>query len=253
VSLRPHLGGVPADLADALDKTYRDAIDHFLREEWDDALVDAGRLCEAALRYLEWKMEGNYTAIDGKRKPDRKTVVNAAARDTTLPPTLRAQMPEAIELIMDFRNNRDSAHLGDVEASRMDASTVVQLGAWVVGEIARVESSETAEEIQGVLDELAERHVPLIQKVGDTPIVLDPKMPADQRTLVLLYSNGNAAPVTELREWAEYGHSTRWRGLVLAGLEKKKLIHIDKDGMVHLLRPGEAEAQRILLGAAASP
>jgi hypothetical protein len=134
-----------------------------------------------------------------------------------------------------------------VEANQMDATTVIQIAAWLVGEIARLESDRDPREIQVVLDELAERQVPLIQKVGDTPVVLDPSMRPEQRAVVLLYSHGEPVPLARLREWAEYGHSTRWREKIIGGLRKQKLVHVDKDGMVHLLRPGEAEAQRILL------
>src|SRR3954471_20385375 len=110
IDLTPHLASLPHDLAEALNSTYRDVMGHFLREEWDDAQVDAGRFCEAALRYLEFKMVGTFTPIDGKSKPDRKTTVNKAKQDTALAPSLRAQMTQSIELTMDFRNNRNSAH-----------------------------------------------------------------------------------------------------------------------------------------------
>lgn len=247
MSLRDHLPDVPDDLAEALDETYRDVIDHYVKDEPDDAQVDAGRFCEAALRYLEWKMEGKYTPVDGKSKPNRKAVVHAAQQDVNLEPTLRAQVPQAVELIMDFRNNRNSAHLGSLDANNMDASCVVQNASWVIGEIARIESNESTDEIQGLVDRLAERHIPLVQSIGDTPIVLDPKMSARNKALVLLYQEGGPVPIQTLREWAEYTHTTNWRSNIIGGLQKEKLVHLDKDDKVHLLRPGEDEAQKVLL------
>lgn len=252
MSVRQHLGSLPTDLAKALDSGYAAIIDHFLKEEWDDAEVDAGRFCEATLRYLQWRMNGTYTAIDGKSKPNRKKVVGDAAKDTNLPPTLRSQLPQIVELTMDFRNNRNSAHLGDIEANQMDATCVVQNVTWVIGEIVRIESNKDAGEVQTLLDQLAERHVPLIQKVGDRPVVLDPDMTAANKALVLLYAHDEPVPIATLREWAEYGHSTKWRKNVLGGLAKDKLLHVDGDGIVHLLRPGEAEAQKVLLAAGSS-
>lgn len=249
MSIRGHLTGLPTDLADALDHTYRDVIDHYLRGEPDDAQVDAGRFCEAALRYLEFKMTGKYTMIDGKSKPNRKKVVNDALQDTSLEPTLRAQVPQGVELVMDFRNNRNSAHLGKIDANDLDASCVVQNVTWVIGEIARIESNDSPAAIQALLDSLAQRHVPLVQVINGRPIILDPAMRAEQRVLIVLYQSEGPVPMGTLREWADYRNSTRFRVKIVGGLEKQKRVHVDKDGSVQLLRPGEVEAQRILLEA----
>ncbi|WP_147448110.1 hypothetical protein [Solirubrobacter pauli] len=223
-------------------------MDHFLKGEWDDAQVDAGRFCEAALRYLEWKMAGTFTAIDGKSKPNRKTTVNKAQQDTSLAPSLRAQIPQSIELTMDFRNNRNTAHLGNIDANKMDATCVVQNVTWVVGEIVRLETQKPPAEVQRLLDQLAERHVPLVQTVNGRPVILDPGMGASDKALVLLYQQAKPVPIHTLRQWAEYGNSSRWTSTVIRGLEKKRQVHVDS-GNVALLIPGEAKAQQLILDA----
>src|SRR5947208_1183241 len=93
--LSGHLAALPTDLADAVETEYRNLLEHYLKEEWDDAQVDAGRFCEAVLRVIEWHTNTSFTPIDGKSRPDRKSVVNKAAQDTSLPPTLRLQIPQA--------------------------------------------------------------------------------------------------------------------------------------------------------------
>jgi hypothetical protein len=251
VILADHLSGLPKELRDAIEDTYSSVIDHFLREEWDDAQGDAGRFSEAVLRYLEWKTSGKYTPIDGKSKPGRAKVINAAKNDVALPPTLRAQLPLAIELVMDFRNNRNAAHLGSIKPNKMDASCVVQNATWIVGEVVRLESSAESVEVQALLDQLAERHVPLIQHVGGVPVILKADMPAADRALVLLYQHGEALSLATLRTWAEYSHVTRWKEDVIRPLHRAKLVHLSPDGTVNLLRPGELRAQRLLLEAGA--
>jgi hypothetical protein len=246
VILREHLTRLPAELAEAVEAEYRNLLDHYLKEEWDDAQVDAGRFCEAVLRVLEWHTAGSYTAIDGKSRPSRKGVVNAAAQHTSLPPTLRLQIPQAVELMMDFRNGRNAAHLGAINPNRLDASCVVELATWVVAELVRLETQRSPSEVQKVIDRLAEQHVPLVQKVGERPIVLDPGMGAAERALVLLYQEGGPVHLNQLRAWADYSNSTRWRECVLGSLSRRKYIHIDREGNVHLLRPGHAAAQALL-------
>jgi hypothetical protein len=247
VTIRAHLSRLPADLAQALEREYQNLLDHYLNEEWGDAEVDAGRFCEAVLRLLEWHTQGGkYTPIDGKSKPSRKAVVAAAQQDTALAPTLRQQIPQSVELMMDFRNNRNSAHLGAIEASYTDAATVMALASWVIAEIVRLETSKPPAEVQALVDALSQRQLPLVQMVGDTPVVLDPKLTAGERALVLLFYTGAPVPTEALRKWAEYGNATRWRISVLGDLRRDKLIHVDAQGRVHLLRPGVQGAQKIL-------
>jgi hypothetical protein len=246
VILATHLARLPTDLANAVESEYRNLLDHHLKHEWDDAQVDAGRFCEAVLRVIEWHMTGWYTPIDGKSHPSRKVVVSKAAQDVSLPPTLRLQIPQAVELIMDFRNGRNAAHLGSIDPNRLDATCVVQLATWVVAEVVRLETQRSPGEVQTVIDELAKPHVPLVQIVGEQPIVLDPNMNAGDRTLVVLYQRGAPVSVEELRRWVEYGNSTRWRENVLVKLRTQRFIHIDAEDLVHLLAPGHAEAQRLI-------
>lgn len=249
LDLTAHLGALPNALVKAVSTTYSDVMDHFLREEWDDAQVDAGRFCETALRYLEWKMSGSFTPIDGKSKPNRKNVVNSAKNDTNLEPSLRAQMPQSIELTMDFRNNRNSAHLGNIDANKLDATTVVSTVTWMVSEVVRLETQKSPDEVQTLIDRLAERHVPLIQTVNGQPIVLQPSLDASDKALVILYQQGNVIPLQTLRKWVGYTNTTRWRDMVIKGLQQKAFVHVDTAGDVTLLLPGEAAAQRIILDA----
>lgn len=74
LDLRGHAPQLPLELADAIAETYGDTVAHFLTDEWADSQVDAGRFSEAVLRYLEWRMRGSHTPIDGKRKPNRAGV-----------------------------------------------------------------------------------------------------------------------------------------------------------------------------------
>lgn len=247
MSLREHLTALPDDLAGAIDATYTATTDHYLKEEWDDAQVDAGRFCEATLRYMQWKRKGSYTPIDGNSKPNRKSEVQKCRDDTQLAATLRQQIPQAVELVMDFRNNRNSAHLGDIDANRLDAGTVVSVVTWLIGEIIRLETQQQPADVQALLNRLAEPYVPLIQHIGDTPVILDPSMGIDDQVLVFLYQAGGVVDIATLREWAGYSHSTRWRTVVIARLAKAKLVFVDKQSQVHLLHPGAARAQELLV------
>lgn len=244
--LTAHLQTLPGELSAAVDTTYRAMMNHYLLAEWDDTQVDAGRFCEAILRFLEWKMSGSYTPIDGKSKPNRKATLAKATNDTALAPSLRAQVVASIDLIMDFRNNRNSAHLGNIDANRMDANSVVQNATWVVGELIRLETNQPASAVQRLLDQLSERHIPLVQIVNDRPVLLNTKLEASDKALVLLYQWTEPIEIETLREWVGYGNPSRWRKVVLPKLQKEARIHVES-GLVNLLIPGEARASGVIL------
>ena len=163
------LTNLPAELSEAIGQEYEKLVEHSLREEWDKLELHAGRMCEAVLRVLEWHINParTFTPLDGHSKPNRKVVVAKAARATALDQSLRFQVPQIVEIIMDFRNNRNVAHLGGVNPSKLDGQTIVQLANWVVAELVRLESSIALEDIQQLVDQFAERPVPIVYRIGD--------------------------------------------------------------------------------------
>jgi hypothetical protein len=240
-----HCTSLPTDLAGHLDAEFAKIQKHYLLREWDDLQVDGGRLCEAILRVIEWKMNGTFTPIDGKSRPNRKTVVNAATHDTNLPPSLRLQVINALELVMDFRNSRNAAHLGNIDPNQIDAMTVYQLIIWMIGEIIRLESTLKPVDIQEVLTVFAERPVPLIYRVNNQPIILSTKLSAPDTVLVLLYDSIDPVDFSTLFKWSRHTNITKWRDGVIKALEKSKKIYIENK-KIHLLPPGMTAAEQLI-------
>lgn len=240
-----HCPSLPAELAKHIDTEFSKIQEHYLLGEWNDLQIDAGRLSEAVLRLLEFKLGLNYTPINGRSKPNRKHITNAARNNTTLSPTLRLQIPDTMELIMDFRNNRNAAHLGDIDSSHIDGMTVYQLVLWIIGEIVRLESNLPATKVKSLLTAFAEKPVPIIYRVNGRPIVLDTNLSAKDIVLVLLYDANEAVPDCDLFKWSKYTNISNWRRLVIKPLEKNKMIHIE-NGVIYLLPPGNRRVQQIV-------
>lgn len=236
---------IPADLASHLDNEFANIQEHYLLSEYSDLLVDSGRLCEALLRYLEWRVSTTYTPIDGRSKPNRKQVVNAARQCTTLEPSLRQQAADIIEIVLDFRNNRNAAHLGSVNPNVIDATTAYQMISWVVAEILRIEATLSAQQIQEMINRFAERPVPIIYNVAGRPVVLDVDISFEDEVLVLLYDNNGPIDETTLFKWTHHSNITRWRSGILSKLAKQRLIMLDKK-TVHLLPSGMSRAEQVI-------
>jgi len=237
--------GLPGVLAKHLDQEFSNIQAHYALGEWADLLVDAGRFGEAVLRLLEWKMRGTFTPVDGKSKPGRSVVVNSARQDLSLQPSVRLQVVAALELVLDFRNNRNAAHLGDIDPNEIDAITVFRLASWIMGEIIRLESNLKSAEITALLSVLAQRPIPLIHHINGRPIVLSSKVDSKDTILVLLYDSPTPQPVGTLFKWTQHSHITRWRATALKPLVAAKMIFIE-NGVVHLLPPGVIRAEKVI-------
>ncbi len=242
--LEGYLTKLPEELRNVLESEFSSLAEHISLGEWDDAEVDAGRYSEAVLRVLEWQMDGAYTPIDGQQKPNRKKVVNKASNDTALAPSMRFQIPALTELLMDFRNNRNAAHLGNIDPGSIDGSTVHQMASWILAELVRIYGKATQQETQAILDELAMRPIPLVYEVADTKLVLSNSFSTKDKVLLLLSSEGGVADDMTLAKWCEYKNSTRFRSSILKKLAIEKMVYIE-GRRVHLLPPGSIRASEI--------
>ena len=239
---------IPQELASHLEVEFTKIQEHYLLSEYADLLVDSGRLCEAVLRYLEWKVTGSYTKIDGRNKPNRSQVVNATRQYATLEPSMRQQVVSITETVMDFRNNRNAAHLGAVDPDIIDAATAYQMLSWVIAEIIRVESRLQPKVVQGLLNNFAERPTPVIYTVEGTPIVLDINIGHEDEALVLLYDSNGPVDISTLFKWTHHGNITRWRKNIIETLVKERLIVLDRK-QVYILPTGIKRAEAVLTSA----
>lgn len=240
---------IPQDLARHLDVEFAKVQEHYLLSEYDDLLVDSGRMCEAILRYLEWRATGSYTSIDGRSKPNRSQVVKAIRQAVAVEPSLRQQGVNLTEAVMDFRNNRNAAHLGNIDPDIIDALTAYQMLSWVVAEIIRIESQLDARTIQELINKFAERPIPVVYTVAGKPVVLSTEISFEDEVLVLLYDNNGPVNLSRLFKWTYHSNITRWRKNVIDPLAKNRLIMVD-NGDVHLLPTGMKRAEAVLTQAA---
>lgn len=244
-----HCPGIPQLLAESMDNEFSKIQEHFLLSEYDDLLVDSGRICEAVLRYLEWRTNEDFTPIDGRSKPNRSQVVNAARKDMTLEPSVRQQVINLVETVLDFRNNRNAAHLGSIDPNIIDATTAYQMISWVMAEVLRVEAKLNDKDIQELMNKFAERPIPVVYTVAGRPQVLDVNISHLNEVLVLLYDSNSPVDLTVLFKWTHHSNITRWKKNVIDVLVKERLIVLENK-KVYILPGGSKRAEDIITAAA---
>ena len=226
-----------------------------LAEGNDETLgLAAGKFCEVALRLLQHEILKSYIPF-GQKIPDfpsecRKLIESPKTAGVE---SLRIVMPRALVLIYTLRNKRGIGHIGgDVDANRIDATTIARACDWVICELIRVYHNLSLEEAQDLVDGLAQRNIPDIWHVAGKKRVLRDDLDFKQKVLLLCYQEPENALLSEdLFAWVEYSHLPMFKRAVFSPLHTRRLIEYDKDSDTVTISPlGIKEVEERILNAA---
>jgi len=193
-------------LVDELLAAYEEAKRNFYLGGLRLSAVEGGRFCEAAFRMLEQVASGtkSFTPLGTQINSDAIIKTATQMPKAAAPEGVRIHIPRALRVVYDIRNKRDAAHLADgIDPNVQDATLVVAVLDWVLAEFVRVYHRVSADEAQGIINDLVVRRAPAVQDFGGFLKVLRPDLQAGDRMLVLLYERGaKGATFEELLGWA---------------------------------------------------
>jgi hypothetical protein len=189
-----------AALVDELLAAYHDAKWSFYVGGLRLSAVEGGRFCEAAFRMLEQVISGRFTPIG---TPINSEKIIAASLLSNAPDAVRIHIPRALRVVYDIRNKRDAAHLGDgIDPNEQDATFVAATLDWILAEFVRLYHGLSADEAQRMIGSLVARKAPAVQDFAGFLKVLNPKLKASDRVLLLLYERGaECAAFEDLWSW----------------------------------------------------
>ena len=218
---------MPAPLVKALLDSYAELKDNFNFERFRPSELEGGRFAEAAIRIVQHLATGSHDSIDKSLPPFDKIVASlekvpsASAHDS-----LRIHIPRVLWAVYGIRNRRNVGHIGgDVNPNRADAYFVVALCDWVLAELIRLTFNCALIEAQGMVDDLVERKVPIIQDFGGFQKILRTDLAIPDRILVLAYRNGTTGVAMEdLQKWLKPAKPGAV-GVAVLRLDRKAYLH----------------------------
>ncbi len=220
--LNQHLSGLSEDLVNALRNEFQKLHKEYFLGRWEPSQLDGGRFAETVLRIVEEKNIGRFTPIGTSL--NRLAIIRSAERNTALEDSLRLQIPRLAGLILDFRNNRNVAHLGDIDANEMDSTFVLHSANWIVAELIRLETQMDPDDAQAEIKKIIERKVPIIEAIGGRLKCLDSGLDVKQKSLVFCYQKyPSQVSLNKLFDWTKYSNK---------GVLRRQLISLDKDGRI---------------------
>lgn len=135
---------------------------------------------------------------------------------------------------------------GDVDSNHMDATLVLSVSNWTMAELVRVFHSLPISQAQLLVDDLADRTIPLVWEGQSVRRVLDTTLKLWEQIIILLASRYGTVKVADLLNWTDYGNKSYFLR-TLRDLHRKRQVELSKDNVtVEILPPGSRTAGDII-------
>jgi hypothetical protein len=187
------IGAIPPTLSEKLIEEYIEIKKRFSMNDWGPGQLKGGRFAEAILRILQHLLGETITPFGSDIPSTLKTrILNSVQSHATIDDHVRQKIVPLARLLLDFRNNRDAAHLGGFDANSMDTLFVMTSATWILSELVRVYGGYQMNDAQKIVDGLSIRDYPVIMERGGELFITRHNLTAKQEVLVLLTKNPNA-------------------------------------------------------------
>jgi hypothetical protein len=141
------ISGIPSELSTKLIEEYLDIKKRFAMNDWGPGQLKGGRFAEVVLR-IHQHILGEAVTPFGTDIPaaDKTRILNTVQSAGAIDAHVRQKTVPLVRLLLDFRNNRDAAHLGGFDANNMDTLFVMTSATWILCELIRVYGGYTLQQ-----------------------------------------------------------------------------------------------------------
>ncbi len=225
--------GVPRQIRKELIECYQDIMSNYAGRRWRASELDGGRLCEVVFCIVEGALKGAFPDNASKPASMYHSCIRLEQEYGPDPErigdrSLRIMIPRLLPVLYEVRNNRNVGHVGgDVNPDHMDAEAVQSMASWIMAELVRIFHGVSTKEAEETVDALIERKTPLIWEVEGVKRVLNHKLTAKDKTLLLLNFSIGWVDASQLVDWVEYSNPAVFRSKVLRPLHTQRLIEYD--------------------------
>ncbi|MFD6530128.1 hypothetical protein [Streptomyces sp. NPDC060184] len=242
------LAVLPVGLRNDIVESFNRIVSNFREHRWEPAELNGGKLCEGIYTAISGYVDGRYGIRSSKPRDMVRACRELEQQPTSVPRSIKVQIPRMLLALYEIRNNRGVGHAGgDIDPNLMDATAVLYMSKWLMAELVRVFHDLTTEQAAHLVESLIERDVPQVWVEGSRKRILIPGMTWRQKMLLLLLSENGSVPEDSLIKWLEYSNAARFKRDVLRPAHKESLIDYDEEKLtVRLLPPGVVQAELLV-------
>lgn len=231
---------IPDDLEKKLFEEYTEIKRRFQLNDSGPSQLNGGRFSEVVLRIFQYLLKTTVTAFGQDIKASEKIkILNKIENDSAIDEHIRQKVSVLVKLLLDFRNNRDVAHLGGFTANSIDARFVLSCANWILAEFIRVYGNYSMADAQALIDSISIPTYPVIFDIEGEDFIARNDLSTGEEVLVLISNKKH--DFNFLFAKTKDNNKSRFRK-TLARLEKEKKI-VCKDALYHILPNGIKEVQ----------
>ena len=233
------LSTLPAGLRDPLLAEYQQIVQNYFDGKWLPSELYGGRFCEIVYTILDGHAKGKY-AVSTSKPSNFVQACRNLENNSGVPRSFQILIPRLLPALYEIRNNRNVGHVGgDVDSNHMDATSVIAMANWIMAELVRVFHSLPIPDAQQLVDQLAERRVPLIWQNGDMKRVLSTRLTVPDQVLILISSCASGCLLNDLVKWTDYFKNPSYIKRIVQGHHSRRLVEFtESSDSVQILPPG---------------
>ncbi|MGQ0455475.1 MAG: hypothetical protein ACT4OU_00290 [Hyphomicrobium sp.] len=231
--------GIPSELGAKLLAEYLEIKKRYAMNDWGPGQLKGGRFAEVVLRIYQHLLGEAVTPYGTDIAASEKTrILNTLQNAGTIDAHVRQKTVPLIRLLLDFRNNRDAAHLGGFDANSMDTLFVMTSATWILCELFRVYGGYGMTEAQEIVDALSAKEYPVLIERNGELFIARHDLDVKQEVLVLLTRSASA---TSVALESKVGDTNKWRvRRKLGEMVTDKLIGLSANGDYFIMPRGQA-------------
>jgi len=234
------LKNIPSNLENKLFEEYTKIKQRFQLNDCGPSQLNGGRFAEVILRIFQHLLQMPITAFGYEIKATEKTkILNKIKNDSVIDKHIRQKVSVLTRLLLDFRNNRDVAHLGGFSANSIDAQFVLSCSNWITAELIRVYGNYSLEDAQALIDSIASPIYPVIFDIEGDDFIARDDLSTKEEVLVLVCIKKRDFNFLFVKTKDQ--NKSRFKK-TLENLEKEKKIAL-KNNLYHILPNGIKEVQ----------
>lgn len=231
---------IPDNLEYKLFEEYAGIKSHLQMNDCGPSQLNGGRFAEVVLRILQHLLGTTITPFGEDIKSAEKiSIINRVTSDANVNEHIRQKVTVLTKLLLDFRNNRDVAHLGGFSANKIDATFILSCANWTVAEFIRVYGNYSLADAQKIIDNIATPNYPVIFDIEGEDFIARADLTVRQEVLVLLCKQKR--DFNFLFSKTKDNNKSRFKS-TLTSMQSDKFIAL-KDGSYCLLPNGIKEIQ----------
>lgn len=215
---------IPEFLQNKLVDEYIEVKKRYIFRDWGPGELKAGRFAEVILRIFQYLINEPITSFNDDIPSSEKTrIINKVESSPSIDLHVRQKVSKLTRLLLDFRNNRDAAHLCGFNANHMDTFFTIASVNWIISELIRVFGGYSMDQAEKIVSEINIKSFPAIFYIEDEQFISIPNLKSEYEVLLFLNHNITGLEYGFLFEKTKDSNNSRFKDK-LKTMMKNKLI-----------------------------